>query len=246
MRQLVPSVRGAPRIRRRLARRGFSRPRSALYAGGSRVLLAVAMTDANDDSTESSEQRSTESSEQRNTVESPQDLGQPSPTEREREPPASRPLQKRGADSAVVLQQLTLPEHANAMGTVHGGVIMKLVDEAGAICAMRHSQKQCVTVWMDSMTFTSPVRVGEVLRLSAHMTFVGQSSMEVAVHVTSEDLIAGHVTHTNSAYLVFCALGEDGKPTSVPELTVESPAEREHWRQGMARQRRRSQQRDDG
>lgn len=155
-------------------------------------------------------------------------------------PSQSPPPSKRVADSRTALQQLMLPEHANIVGTVHGGMIMRLCDEAGALCAMRHAQKNCVTVWMDSMTFESPVHVGEVLQLNANINYVGRTSMEVGVKVTAEDPIRGVVTHTNSAYLVFVALGENQRPTAVPGLIVETDDERRRYEEGQARHQRRA------
>lgn len=146
---------------------------------------------------------------------------------------------KRVADSLTTLHQLIMPEHANIVGTVHGGLIMRLCDEAGALCAMRHAQKACVTVWMDSMTFESPVHVGEVMQLNASINYVGRTSMEVGVKVLAEDPIRGVVTHTNSAYLVFVALGDDRRPVAVPQLIVETDEERRRYAEGEERHKRR-------
>lgn len=154
--------------------------------------------------------------------------------------PSLSPLApKHVADSRTTLQQLMMPEHANIAGTVHGGWIMRLCDEAGALCAMRHAQKICVTVWMDSMTFQSPVHVGEVLQLNASINYVGRTSMEVGVKVTAEDPIRGVVTHTNSAYLVFVALNAEHRPTPVPGLVLATDEERRRFAEGEARHQRR-------
>src|SRR5258706_12137074 len=118
---------------------------------------------------------------------------------------------RRPKDSEITLSQLMLPEHGNALGNVHGGVIMKMVDEAGAIAAMRHAHKPCVTIAIDSMTFKEPVHLGDLLVCKARVTYVGKSSIEVLVLVHAENLLSAEVTHTNSAYLVFVALGPDGK-----------------------------------
>lgn len=142
-------------------------------------------------------------------------------------------------ESAITLQQLMLPEHANQLGAVHGGVVMKAVDEAGAICAMRHARRPCVTVCVDSMEFHCPVHVGQLLRCDARVTWTGRTSMEVEIKVEAEDVIGGTVTLTNSAYLVYVALGESGKPTSVPALRLTNEADRDLWQQGLARQRAR-------
>jgi uncharacterized protein (TIGR00369 family) len=148
-----------------------------------------------------------------------------------------RPRSRRIRDSRVTLQQLMLPPHANAMGNVHGGVILKIADEAAAICAMRHARRQCVTVAIDSVSFHSPVHVGELLALEASLTYVGRTSLEVRVNVHAEDPISGVITHTNSAYFVFVALDQDGQAVQVPELELESDEERERYAEATVRQK---------
>ena len=139
----------------------------------------------------------------------------------------------------VTLQQVMMPEHANFQGQVHGGVIMKLVDEAGAISAMRHAQRQCVTVAIDSMSFLSPVQVGQLVSCTATVHFVGRTSLEVGVTVDAEDILAARLTHTNSAYLVYVALDADGKPVQVPGLLLETEEDRKRWEAARERQRTR-------
>jgi len=130
-----------------------------------------------------------------------------------------------------------LPAHANPMGNVHGGVILKIADEAAAICAMRHAHRQCVTVAIDSVSFHSPVHVGELLALEASLTYVGRTSIEVHVSVHAENPISGVITHTNSAYFVFVALDEGGAAVPAPELELESDDERARFAEGKERQR---------
>ncbi|HSC87184.1 MAG TPA: acyl-CoA thioesterase [Polyangiaceae bacterium] len=148
-------------------------------------------------------------------------------------------MNKPPAQSAVTLNTLMMPEHANHLGNVHGGVLMKLVDEAAAICAIRHAQKPAVTVAMDSMTFKQPVQVGDLVTCAARVVYVHKSSMEIEVHVTAENLVSGTVTHTNSAFLVFVALGPDGRAAEVPGLVLESDEDRRAFEAGQARQERR-------
>lgn len=147
------------------------------------------------------------------------------------------PAQKRIRDSRVTLHQFMLPAHANAMGNVHGGVVLKIADEAAAICAMRHAHRQCVTVAIDSVSFHSPVHVGELLALEATLTYVGRSSLEVHVTVHAEDPISGVITHTNSAYFVFVALDENGRTTGVPALELETDEERARFAAAAERQK---------
>jgi uncharacterized protein (TIGR00369 family) len=130
-----------------------------------------------------------------------------------------------------------LPAHANPMGNVHGGVILKIADEAAAICAMRHAHRQCVTVAIDSVSFHSPVHVGQLLALEASLTYVGRTSLEVRVSVHAEDPISGTITHTNSAYFVFVALDERGQVVPVPALELETDEERVRFAEGSERQK---------
>jgi len=143
---------------------------------------------------------------------------------------------KRVQDSRVTLSQLMHPEHANFRGDVHGGWIMKMVDEAGALAAMRHSQCRVVTVAIDQMTFHEPIRIGDLVMLNAELTYVGRTSMEARVEVIAEDPVTGVQSHTNTAYLVYVALDDNRKPRQVPELLVETNIEIRRMREGKKRQ----------
>lgn len=141
--------------------------------------------------------------------------------------------------SRITISQLMHPEHANLLGNVHGGWIMKLVDEVGALTCMRHAQRKVVTVAMDSMTFHMPIKIGDLVILNAEVTYTGRTSMEAAVQVLAENPITGEQTHTNTAYLVYVALDDDGRPTAVPPLQAENEADQEKMQQARERQERR-------
>lgn len=138
--------------------------------------------------------------------------------------------------SRVTLSQLMHPEHANLLGNVHGGWIMKLVDEAGALACMRHAQKKVVTVAIDSMTFRQPIKIGDLVILNAEVTYTGHTSMEAEVQVLAENPVTGEQTHTNTAYLVYVALDDEGHPTTVPALVVETDKEKASMEQAKKRQ----------
>ena len=138
--------------------------------------------------------------------------------------------------SRIQLAQLMQPEHANSQGNVHGGWIMKLVDEAGALACMRHAQKKVVTVAIDSMTFRQPIKIGDLVILTAEVTYTGHTSMEAEVQVVAENPITGERTNTNTAYLVYVALDDKGQPTSVPALIVETEEEKQRMEQAKKRQ----------
>ncbi|HKY34749.1 MAG TPA: acyl-CoA thioesterase [Polyangiaceae bacterium] len=142
--------------------------------------------------------------------------------------------------SEISLNQLMLPEHANALGNVHGGVIMKMVDEAGAIVAMRHAQRPCVTIAIDSMMFKQPVHVGQLMVCQARVTYVGKTSIEVQILVHAENLLTREVTHTNSAYAVYVSLGPDGRPAPAPALVLETEEDNRLHAEGAQRQRLRT------
>ena len=141
--------------------------------------------------------------------------------------------------SRVTLSQLMHPEHANLLGNVHGGWIMKLVDEAGALACMRHAQRKVVTVAIDSMTFREPIKIGDLVILNAEVTYTGRTSMEVEVYVLAENPITRERTHTNAAYLVYVALDDNGMPTRVPPLKAETEEEVRKLEAAKQRQARR-------
>ena len=141
-------------------------------------------------------------------------------------------------ESQVVMSIQMNPGDANPTGNVHGGTIMKLVDTAAGVCAMRHCRTRVVTVTVDSMTFLHPVFVGNVVTVCASVNYVGTTSMEVGVRVEAENIRTGEVRHTSSAYLVFVALDDEGNPTQVPGLVVTTEAEKR--RQAHAKIRRES------
>ncbi|GIK27497.1 MAG: acyl-CoA thioesterase [Phototrophicaceae bacterium] len=143
------------------------------------------------------------------------------------------------AQSHVTLASIMGPHDTNIHGNIHGGVIMKLVDEAGALAAVRHARMPVVTIVIDSMLFHEPIRVGNVVTLNAELTWVGRTSMEVRVEVTAENPLTGTITMTNTAYLVYVALDPDGRPAPVPRLTYETDEQRKRAAEAEVRQRER-------
>jgi len=144
--------------------------------------------------------------------------------------------------SRVTLSQLMHPEHANLLGNVHGGWIMKLVDEAGALACMRHAQRKVVTVAIDSMTFRQPIRIGDLIILNAEVAYAGRTSLEAEVQVLAENPVTGERTQTNTAYLVYVALDDEGKPTPVPPLKAETEEEKQKMEKAKERQAHRLKQ----
>ncbi len=143
--------------------------------------------------------------------------------------------QKCTQDSIVVISRILLPEDANAAGIAHGGVIMKEIDNAAGVTAIRHTRKICVTASIDRLDFYKPAFIGDLLTIKAGINMTGETSMEIGVRVETENLITGVKTHLASAYLTFVALDENKKPVKVPPLKLESKDDLRRNKEAIAR-----------
>jgi len=151
------------------------------------------------------------------------------------------PRERRPAgDAHVFLAQVMHPADANFQGNIHGGLIMRLIDEAAGTAAYRFCRGRVVTAHIDSIDFHHPVHIGEVIMLKASVNYAGRTSMEIGVRVEAENLATGAVIHTNSAYLVFVALDHEGRPTEVPELVPETDEEKRRYVAAKERRARRT------
>lgn len=139
-------------------------------------------------------------------------------------------------ESQITMTQQMLPSDANPAGNVHGGVIMKLIDSAAGAAAGRHARQRVVTARIDELSFLAPVYVGDLVYAKASVNDVGRTSLEVGVRVEAENIATGKVVHVASAYLVYVAIDEQGKPCPVAPLIAESPEEKR--RQAAAKERR--------
>lgn len=143
------------------------------------------------------------------------------------------------AASQVTLVQLMELTDANIAGIVHGGVVMKLVDTAAGLAAIKHCGGLAVTVSMDEMSFLAPVHVGDTITVKASVNAVYTTSLEVGVRVEAERIVTGERVHTASAYLVYVALDDDGRPRPVPRLLTETVVQQRREREaGIRRQTR--------
>jgi uncharacterized protein (TIGR00369 family) len=142
---------------------------------------------------------------------------------------------KRIKDSAVVVAQMMMPQDANPAGNVHGGVVVKIIDEAAGAVAVRHSRTNVVTASIDRMDFHTPVFVGDLLFVKASLNYVGRTSMEIGVRVEAENLLSGEIRHAASAYLTYVALDPQGAPREVPPLMLETDEERRRNREARSR-----------
>lgn len=138
--------------------------------------------------------------------------------------------------SRTTLSHIMTSHDTNLLGTVHGGVIMKLVDDAAGAVAGRHSGGPAVTASMDEMVFLEPVRVGDLLHVKAQVNWTGRSSMEVGVRVMAERWNESTpATQVGSAYLVFAAVDADGKPRRVPQVVPETEQDKRRHQEAQIR-----------
>lgn len=143
---------------------------------------------------------------------------------------------KKSSESRSVLSEIMLPCQANPSGKVHGGEIMKLMDNCGGVAAMRHAKSNVVTVRVDELVFHQPIMVGELVICDAQLIFAGRTSMEVRVTVKVEDLMKETPTRVAlTAFFTYVALDEAGRPQQVPALLVETAEERAAFKEGKRR-----------
>ena len=129
------------------------------------------------------------------------------------------------AESSTVLSEVMMPMDANHYGSIHGGTILKLADEAAFVTATKHARKNVVVVSMDHMEFKHPVNVGDLLTLYASIYHVGRTSMDVEVKIKAEKIKEAKTVDVGSAYLTMVALDEKGRPTGVPGLILRTKEE---------------------
>jgi len=146
---------------------------------------------------------------------------------------------KAPSESFTEMTELVLPQHTNAIGTAFGGVIMSWIDICCSIAAMRHCGRVSVTARVDALEFKAPIKVGDVVRLTARLNAAFTSSMEIGVRVEHEDAKTGERSVCADARATFVNLGEDGRPCPVPPLASETDEDRRLATEATARRERR-------
>lgn len=144
------------------------------------------------------------------------------------------------AFSSITVVQQMMDTDANIAGNVHGGSIMKLVDNTACMVGMRHAGGNAVTASLDRLDFHSPVYVGDILRIKTSVNFVGTTSMEIGARVEAEDVLTGAVRHTASAYLTFVSLDPNGKARMIPPIICETDIQKERHDAALARKAKRA------
>ena len=148
------------------------------------------------------------------------------------------------SDSRSILVHWMGPGDANAAGYVHGGTMMKLIDEVAGLAAVRHSHRRVVTAAVDRTTFVAPVHIGQLVTLKASVNAAWRTSMEVGVRVVAESPLTGESRHTNSAYFTMVAVDEEGRPVAVPALVAGSDEEQRRAQEAELRRANRLAERD--
>jgi acyl-CoA hydrolase/rubrerythrin len=137
--------------------------------------------------------------------------------------------------SALTMAQLMLPAQANSAGFVHGGELMKLMDNAAGVTAGRHCNTHVVTALVHDIRFLQPVRVGSLVLVYAKLTFVGRTSMEIQIEVETENLFTGERIMALTSYFTMVAMDDEGRPKLVPPLIVYTEEEERLFNEGLQR-----------
>ena len=134
----------------------------------------------------------------------------------------------------LTMTVLMTPDKANFSGNVHGGTLLKYLDEVAYACASRYAGQYVVTLSVDQVVFRQPVHVGELVTFLASVNYTGTTSMEIGIKVVTEDIRSKTVRHTNSCFFTMVALGEDGKPVPVPPLNPKTAEQQRRFAQASA------------
>jgi len=139
--------------------------------------------------------------------------------------------------------ELMMPQDANNLGHIFGGVILSMMDKTAAIAAFRHSRASVVTASIDRVDFREPIHLGDLVVMKASVNYVGRTSMEVGVRVEAEELLTGRRRHTNSCYLTFVAVDRNGRPVEIPGVVPETPEDKRRYQAAEQRRKRRLEER---
>ena len=135
----------------------------------------------------------------------------------------------------IIISHMMLPQDANPAGNIHGGAIMKLIDSAAGVVAIRHARSNVVTASIDRLDFFHPVFIGNLLTLRASLNYAGRTSMEIGVRAEAEDLLTGNIRHIASAYLTYVALDDSGHPRRIPPMEPQTAAQQRRHEEALQR-----------
>ena len=147
--------------------------------------------------------------------------------------------------SVTRVSELMIPAYANFGGKIHGGMLLSLMDKVAYACASKHAGHYCVTVSVDHVDFLEPVNVGELVSMYASVNYVGKSSLIVGIRVEAENFRGGTMKHTNTSFFTMVAKDDDGKPTLVPGLILETKEDLKRFLEAMKRKELKAQYREE-
>lgn len=143
--------------------------------------------------------------------------------------------QKKVSDSLITMTELVLPNYTNQLGNLLGGRLMHWIDICAALCASKHNQRVCVTASVDKIDFRHPIKLGDAATLVASVNRVFSTSMEIGVKVYAESFKEGKRVHTNTAYLTFVSVDNEGKPVRALEVVPETDEEKRRYEEALQR-----------
>lgn len=138
-------------------------------------------------------------------------------------------------DTRISISELMLPSHANFSGKIHGGYILKLMDQIAFACASKHSGTYCVTASVDTVDFLNPIDVGELVTMKASINYVGRTSMVVGIRVESQNIQTGNVKHCNSSYFTMVAKNDEKEQVIVPGIIINNEKEMRRFLEAIKR-----------
>lgn len=139
------------------------------------------------------------------------------------------------SNQSTIMTQVMMPEYANFSGNVHGGSLLKLLDEVAYVCAARYANTYVVTLSVDRVFFKEPIKVGELVTFYASVNYVGNTSMEIGIKVVAENLETGNRRHTNTCYFTMVAMDKNHKPVAIPKLEIDNPVAQRRFEEAQAR-----------
>lgn len=148
-------------------------------------------------------------------------------------------IARKVSESQITMTELVLPNHTNQLGTLFGGQLMYWIDICASLSAEKHNQRICVTASVDGVDFINPVRLGDAVTLVSSVNRVFNTSMEIGVKVFAQNFKEGTVKHTNSAYLTFVSVDEDGKPVKAIEALPETNEQKRRFNEALTRRQNR-------
>ena len=148
-------------------------------------------------------------------------------------------MKKKVSESQMIMTELVLPHHTNQLGNLLGGQLMHWIDICAAMSAAKHSQRVCVTASVDSIDFLHPIKLGEAVTLIASVNRVFNTSMEVGIKVYAQSFKVGEKVHSNTAFLTFVSVDDEGKPVKTFEAIPETEDEKRRYNEAFERRQNR-------